>query len=773
MKNGFSILCWVTFLIFVLFSGCSMYQNVTGYFNTFYNAKKFFSDAEKEMRQAPQKDLDTNYFAAFSVPTPTQAKFDKVVEKCSKLIQFYPASTWVDDAILMIAKSDMYLQDYESSIRKSKELQENFSTSDLRFEAKLIEAKDYYLQKKDDFSLKIAKELIPELRAEGKNDLLLESVMLQAQIYWDRGEFDQAAQNYSLAIEVSGNDVLRAFSCYQLGVCYEKSGDKERAADAYSRVTQFSPGFDMEFRSRLKFGAMLSETGKHDRALRILDDLNGEVLRPDQHGLVDLEIANAYRIIGDTAVAFSMHNLIDTVYRRTEASANSMFLRGLYYEMTLHDYKTARKYYSNAKAEYQNSQYFALATKKATDLDRYFAFLDDLHRCNKILYPDSSHGKSEHPDSLHHDNALNSKGDKVQENEDVAAQHEPEPESQDLRETNSPVTDNVSGGESAYARRNADRDVEPDDEETDVLQPTPASISSRSDKRTSKSDTTRKAKSLLTSSKVSQVLSPDSARSLMTRTYYELGTLFYLQFGLTDSAQSWYHKLLEEYPYSSYAPRTVFVLAEMQVAAGDLARADSLYGILLYCYAESPFAQEVKKVKGMETRVESQDISEIQFRKGEKLLQSGNTQGALKEFKKIREGTHRSPYISKAQYTVGWIYESMLLENDSAETWYRRVMKEDSTSIYAMAVAPKVHVKEKPENIKQFVKVNEIEDLSKTKKPQERRRHTDEATKNNENDDENNTNVDESQQLREDEDNSNDEDEETQDQSDDNSDDDN
>src|SRR5260221_12997318 len=90
----------VSVILFFVYSGCSTYQNVTAYFNTYYNAKKLFDDAAMEVESVPRKFTDTLYFKSYTVGAASQTKFDKVIEKCSKILQSYPKSAWVDDAIL-------------------------------------------------------------------------------------------------------------------------------------------------------------------------------------------------------------------------------------------------------------------------------------------------------------------------------------------------------------------------------------------------------------------------------------------------------------------------------------------------------------------------------------------------------------------------------------------------------------------------------------------------------------------------------------------------
>src|SRR5260221_464280 len=183
-----SLLC-SSLLTLLFVSGCTTYQNVTGYFNTYYNARKLFDEAVGDVRTQTAKDRDTSYFVRAVVPQNIQDKFDKVIEKGSKLIQFYPQSKWVDDAILMIAQSYVYLGEYESGVRKFKELLDLFPDSDLRFEGKLWDARAKYYLNQQDAALAEIKDLFPEARAKGQNDILLKSLMLQARIFWERAEF--------------------------------------------------------------------------------------------------------------------------------------------------------------------------------------------------------------------------------------------------------------------------------------------------------------------------------------------------------------------------------------------------------------------------------------------------------------------------------------------------------------------------------------------------------------------------------------------------------
>jgi tetratricopeptide (TPR) repeat protein len=715
-------------LLFLIsfFAGCSFYTDITGYFNTFYNARNKFNEAVNEVRNVQQKDRDTNYFAPYIISQSTAPKFEKVIEKCSKIIQFYPTSRWVDDAILMIGQSYEYLGESESAIRKFDELLNNFPTSNLRFDARLWTAKAKYHEKLDAEALKIVKDLFPDLRAEGKSDLLLESLMLQAQIYTERKEYDQAAQAYQLAVEVPGDDAMRSFSQFQLGYCMEKMGDRDKAADAYGKVVKFSPSFPLELRGRLRSGIMLRESGHADKALKVFDKLNGERLLPDEHGFVDLEIANTYLTMGDTTTAFPIYNMIDTAYRNSEAAAKSMFQRAKYFEKETKEYRRARVYYARAKMQNPSLELVPVATRKTDDLTRYLILNDIVNRYTAAMCDDTAKGGYSSNDSIFiilppqvpQLEAEVGSGGGYQAAGMTRGGDNYSPYG------NQPGLTGSSGGGPAYQRRHMDRDLVQDDDD----------VAPGSD-LTQNSDTTRSTKSdsLRRSTRAKPVfqstgITLDSAGIVLTQSYYELGGLFYLELNLPDSAKFWYNRLLSEYTVSPYVPRTYFALSEVYNTNGDSLTADSLQNILIAQYPESEYGRKLRRIRGMDVAEIARDPVEIEYNKAESLLVAGKTKPALAGFKSLALRGGKHPLVKRARFAVGWIYENQLSQNDSATVWYKKILREDSTGIYAAIVKPKVAVRDNPERLKEFIKVKEPEPVVKDLKLQRTHPNVEPAT---------------------------------------------
>ncbi len=135
-------------------SGCA-------YYNTFYNVERKFTDAERERRQADRQTAQQSAAGTATQPattppggTPARAqtagadKYRKVIETSSKLLEYYPKSRWVDDALLVMGVSYYRLGDLPRAERKFTELMTLFPKSKHVTEAVIWKAQTLADQKK-------------------------------------------------------------------------------------------------------------------------------------------------------------------------------------------------------------------------------------------------------------------------------------------------------------------------------------------------------------------------------------------------------------------------------------------------------------------------------------------------------------------------------------------------------------------------------------------------------------------------------------------------
>ncbi len=177
----------------------------------------------------------------------------------------------------------------------------------------------------------------------------------------------------------------------------------------------------------------------------------------------------------------------------------------------------------------------------------------------------------------------------------------------------------------------------------------------------------------------------------------ELATMFYTGLSLPDSAVAWFDTLLTRYPSGANTPRAWYVIARVTAARDSVNGknvADSLYRLIVQKYPQSGFSVEARRILGLPPLVATVDSAEVDYHAGEDLLLKGEYQSAIDTLRTIPKDYPRSPFASRAQFAVGWLYEEKLFLGDSALASYRKLIKEYPSSTYAAIARPKVEAAE-------------------------------------------------------------------------------
>ncbi len=117
--------CALATLVFA--SGCA-------YYNTFYNIKRDFKTAEKQSARAhadqPAGQLVQPTRPGQPAPgnIPIQ-QYQTILQSCAKLLEFYPKSRWIDDALMIMGVSYYRTEEYARAERKFTELLTIFPNS--------------------------------------------------------------------------------------------------------------------------------------------------------------------------------------------------------------------------------------------------------------------------------------------------------------------------------------------------------------------------------------------------------------------------------------------------------------------------------------------------------------------------------------------------------------------------------------------------------------------------------------------------------------------
>jgi len=637
----FIALCALISAAIIFFPSCGVVDYVSAYFNTYYNAHKLFDDAETEvMTQLDTRPGGRNWLSPFGIQAGTKTKLESVIEKCSKLLQYHPESSLVDDALLMIGKCYYYEDDNQQAMRKFNEIISQYPNGSRAMEARLLLSYTQYRMGARDEARKTGEMVADLARKNDQPDILSRVCQVLGQLAVEDKDYPKATGYFEEAAQSGTNPEQRTSAWLMSAAMYQKMEKYPEAERAYLAAAQASNTYVGQYRGQLGALRMAEKQGRTDEALRGFRLLRADGKFKEFFGEIELEVANTYRDMGDLPMAVSRYTYVDTAFPRSETSAKSFFAMGDLYEHTLYRYDSALTAYTKGRNEFPMAEVSPIASRRAEYLMRYFQYHGDFVKFDSVrkvmtAMIDServarsrpakalSPGAGAAADSLHMSVARDSIGARAA------------PESLSVR----PAAD------SARPR----------------LDP--------------------------------RVVILDTANVKVEVAANELAGLFYATIGIPDSAESWYRVVLDEFPSGRFAARALYTLAQISLSRDSVANreyADSLYRVILDRFPRSEFAPEARRLLGLPPVTITVDAADSLYDRAEGFLVGGDSVAAAAGFKRVASAYPASPLAPRALYAAGWIYENTLFNRDSAVASYARLTALYPASVYATRVAPKM-----------------------------------------------------------------------------------
>jgi tetratricopeptide (TPR) repeat protein len=623
-------------------SGCSIWDSVTSYFNTYYNAARLFTEAEEELWAQPDaRFTGRDILAPFVTGQGTRTKFTSVIEKCSKLLQYYSDSKLVDDALMMIGKSYLYQAEYQRAERKFQELLDQYPESDLVLEARFLLAAAYMKMGSAAQARQTAQEVLELSRKEDRDDVLGDVSNLLGRLHLEEKNAAAAREEFAVAAEKSGNGDRRATAYLVVASLDSAAGQFESAETAYRKARQEGSSYVFQYRGRIGEVRMAAAQGRYEDALDELDNLRSNTNFREFFGEVDLETAIAHLEAGELDAAVEALRHVDTAYARTEVSAKAVYRLGLVYEDRLAQYDSARTMYNRGRTIAPAAPVTKEIVRRADYLNRYSALRADIARYDSMLAQ------------------LSAPADTA--GAEVKSVHG--------RDADSSVTDSAGAVLPMPPEQSSDTAAA-------LAQVPPDSLA------TGKRDTLRAMPRV--------ILPRDTVEARLSYAMNELATLFFTSMNRPDSSARWYDRLLSTYPDSRVAPRAMYGYA--QVLARDSSvrpeAAESLNRRLVERYPDTEFAAEARRILGLPPAAKSASRAEEVYREAERQFLNGHPEQAVILYRSIARDFPESPFASRAEFAAGFVYEEDLSLPDSAIALYRRLVERYPDSPHAARVRP-------------------------------------------------------------------------------------
>ncbi|MFO7650470.1 MAG: tetratricopeptide repeat protein [bacterium] len=319
--------------LLVLTAGCA-------YFNTFYNAEKSFKEGLRLKGQNQQ--------------VQAKAKFDKSIEKSASVIQRWPRSRWVDDALFLVGRSYYETAQFGKAVRHFDQLELAFPKSPFADEAALYRARAMLGERRYAEGM-LALEAV---RADYPR-LADAAAFAAARSLIERDEAERGSESLAVLLQRWPRSSHRREALRLLADAEFKLEQYDRAAEHYARYIKAASDPRQRAEAQLLAAAALIEQGKSEPAARLVRDVIGRYPQLDDQA--NLLLGRALQGAGREADAIAAWTKVKA---QNEYGSEAMYRIGRYHE-TQGDIAVAKAYFDTARTRRAESRYGILAARRS------------------------------------------------------------------------------------------------------------------------------------------------------------------------------------------------------------------------------------------------------------------------------------------------------------------------------------------------------------------------------------------------------------------------
>ncbi len=299
------------------------------YFNTFFNAKQYYAEALNAKKQNKGK-LTSNI----------RDKFEISIGKCAYIIQEYPRSKWVDNAILLMGQCLYEQENYIKALRKFQEYEQYYSSNDLYPVAKLYLAKTYLEMKEYDSAMKQFSSIFNNPKFIEVRE---EAYFTLAYYYIDKENYKDAKATLLALLNTNLKKKSHLSAMFLYAEVEFLSGEYKSAERAFRNLLAEKPPKRLRLDAMFYIGKILIMTKNFDDALIVFQAL--EKMEVDYNKLprITMNIAICEANLGNEEKAFEMFDkLLKENAGKSIVSEINYYWGDIYFSL-LDDYEKAQE----------------------------------------------------------------------------------------------------------------------------------------------------------------------------------------------------------------------------------------------------------------------------------------------------------------------------------------------------------------------------------------------------------------------------------------------
>jgi TolA-binding protein len=325
------------------------------YYNTFYNAKRIYREAQETPRA---KDG--------TVSRAVKDRYDEVITRCEMLIQAYPTSKHVDDAVLLIGKCLYEQEEYADALVKFAELQENFPDSKLNKEGNLYVAKCYIAKENDEQAIPVLEVVVGEKPKKASDEVLflLGTALLRA----DRD--DDAVRYLEILADKYPNSPYRVDADLEAATVYSARGEFEKSLAIYEKLRKVRLKEPDRIRFLSALAKLFVDMGQYENALVVFEELESFIVDPAIKAENLLVVGRAHAGMDSVSTAINTYSMITTSYPKSKFSAEAYFRLGELYQDRLDSLQVAQQQFDNVPRQYASSEFAEEAVSRSVSISK-------------------------------------------------------------------------------------------------------------------------------------------------------------------------------------------------------------------------------------------------------------------------------------------------------------------------------------------------------------------------------------------------------------------
>ncbi len=339
------------------------------YFNTFYNAQRYFKQAEKARQE--QEKLDEENPGAFrSRGRGDQASdlYSKASRKASYVLEQFGDSKWVDDAMFILGRSLYWQSDYRTAIETFTDLEENFPESPYYARARYWRALCYEGQGE----IGQAQGLYRQILADGKEEIAVLAGQRLGGMAFAVEAYNEAIREYQAVLDAFPRTDARAQLLLDLGeslLALEDETRSDAALKIFDQVLEGDSDLEQEYQARLNRGRIFYLRGDFDAALDIYQNLLDQSRFRPFEGRTRLLVGQYYQERRQTEEALAQYNQVRDDFPKTSQSAMALYYTGVIQLQAYGQVELARDLFADIRGENSGGKAAELGREMLNDLE--------------------------------------------------------------------------------------------------------------------------------------------------------------------------------------------------------------------------------------------------------------------------------------------------------------------------------------------------------------------------------------------------------------------